>query len=289
MKAIITVGIPCSGKTHFSDQFCKKNGWININRDSLRFSIFGHKDWSTYKFKGNGEKLITNIQHRMIDECALLARNIIISDTNLHEGRRNSLKAYLESKGYEVEIKDFPVDLVTAYKRDAIRPNGVGREVIYDFYNRWLEYIGRKTYKGNINLDNAVVFDVDGTLAEMHNRGPFDWDKVGHDRIKPEVCTMLDGFREQGYKIVIMTGRDGVAFEKTKAWLEHHDIIFDDIYIRPAGDNRKDSIIKEEMFWKYVAPNYNVKAVVDDRPQVCRMWRELGLQVIQVADPYKEF
>jgi hypothetical protein len=59
--------------------------------------------------------------------------------------------------------------------------------------------------------------------------------------------------------------------------------------MRQAGDMRKDSIIKSEIFWENVAPNYDVKMVIDDRPQVTRMWRSIGLNVLQVGNPYVEF
>ncbi len=52
---------------------------------------------------------------------------------------------------------------------------------------------------------------------------------------------------------------------------------------------RKDTIVKEEIFWRDIADNYNVQFVIDDRPSVARMWRELGLKVFQVGDPHIEF
>jgi hypothetical protein len=60
--------------------------------------------------------------------------------------------------------------------------------------------------------------------------------------------------------------------------------------MRKAGDGRKDTIVKKEMFLELVHPNYNVEFIVDDRPSVCRMWREeIGLKVLQVGDPHIEF
>lgn len=52
---------------------------------------------------------------------------------------------------------------------------------------------------------------------------------------------------------------------------------------------RKDTIIKEELFWKPIADNYNVQFVLDDRLSVCRMWRDLGIKVLQVGNPHIEF
>ena len=53
--------------------------------------------------------------------------------------------------------------------------------------------------------------------------------------------------------------------------------------MRREGDNRKDSIVKHELFWKVVAPHWNVIGVLDDRQQVVDMWRSMGLTCAQVA------
>lgn len=49
MKAIITVGISGSGKTTWAEQ---QEGFININRDDIRFDYFcgGVRDWKLYSF-----------------------------------------------------------------------------------------------------------------------------------------------------------------------------------------------------------------------------------------------
>jgi hypothetical protein len=60
------------------------------------------------------------------------------------------------------------------------------------------------------------------------------------------------------------------------------------LVMREQGDSRKDTIVKKEMFDKYIKGKYNVLYVVDDRPCVCRMW-SLGLKVMQVGNPYIEF
>lgn len=53
--------------------------------------------------------------------------------------------------------------------------------------------------------------------------------------------------------------------------------------MRPEGDERKDSIVKQEIYEKYIKDRYNVRFVLDDRNQVVDMWREVGLKVLQVA------
>ena len=54
--------------------------------------------------------------------------------------------------------------------------------------------------------------------------------------------------------------------------------------MRPAGDRRRDSIVKAELFDRKVRDEYRVLVVLDDRKQVVDMWRSLGLTCLQVAE-----
>ncbi|MFM2314164.1 MAG: hypothetical protein RLZZ04_3440, partial [Cyanobacteriota bacterium] len=83
--------------------------------------------------------------------------------------------------------------------------------------------------------------------------------------------------------IIIMSGRTDDAQEKTEAWLAKYGIKYQHIYMRATNDTRKDSIVKQELFKRFVQNKYNVSFILDDRQQVVDMWRALGLTVFQVA------
>ena len=78
-----------------------------------------------------------------------------------------------------------------------------------------------------------------------------------------------------------MTGRDGIALDKTKKWLDDVGVVYDNIFIRAVNDSRKDSVIKREIYEKEIKGKYNIIAIFDDRNQVVEMWRSLGLTVLQ--------
>lgn len=289
MKAIVTIGISASGKTTFAKEWAKKNNAIISNRDDLRFALTGAKDWSEYKFNKHTETLITAIQHDTIDIAAAAKKDIIIADTNLNKTYRDKLIEILTSVGYEVEIKTFPITLEEAWRRDSLRTNGVGHHVIYKQYQQWLEYIERRKYEPSTSKANAIIVDVDGTLASVGNRKPYDWDKVGLDTVRPIVKQMVNAFSFT-HKIIVVSGRDSICRDATKTWLLTNDIAFNQLLMRSEGDMRKDTIIKEEIFWNNIAENYNVEAVFDDRPCVVRMWHDIGIKnVISVADQNVEF
>jgi hypothetical protein len=54
--------------------------------------------------------------------------------------------------------------------------------------------------------------------------------------------------------------------------------------MRDIYDSRRDSVVKREIFEREVRDRYHVVGVFDDRMQVVKMWRELGLTVFQVAE-----
>lgn len=136
-------------------------------------------------------------------------------------------------------------------------------------------------------MQKAILCDIDGTLAKMNDRSPFDWAKVGEDDVNLPIKKLLDLFNcpYSVYEIILMSGRDEVCRKQTELWLLLNGIHHGELFMRPAGDNRKDSIVKKELYEKHIKEKYEVLFVLDDRNQVVEMWRnELGLTCLQVAE-----
>lgn len=291
MKAIVTVGIPASGKSTFAETLSAS--WRELNRDEIRKQLHRRTNgteftWSQWKWKR--EKEVTDIFQVRLRDALECKKNIICSDTNLHEGRRSQLIAQLEGLGYDVEVKVFHVEFDEACKRDAARPNGVGISVIAEMYEKYskqfIKQACRSEYASHTWKPEAIIVDIDGTLAKMVSRGPFEWDKVGEDEPNWTVVEIVRGMKALGKIVIIMSGRDGIAQTATELWLNKHGIQYDEFYIRTPGDMRDDRIIKSELYFNNVDGRYNVTAVFDDRPKVCQMWRSIGLDVIQIGNPY---
>lgn len=134
--------------------------------------------------------------------------------------------------------------------------------------------------------NRAVLVDIDGTLAiRTGDRSPFDWSRVGEDDPNPPVIELVQIIRAAGqHRIILMSGRDESCRTQTEMWLDAQQVPFDELYMRPEKDNRKDSIVKEELYRKHVDGRYDVAFIVDDRNQVVAMWRSLGLSCFQVAE-----
>ena len=284
LTIILTKGLPASGKTTWAENFVQGNPeYRNLNRDDLRYMLFG-KD---YKFSKARETQISDAQENLARMFIKDGLSLVISDTNLNPKVEQRWKVFAEYWKASFVIQDFTdVPLHTCIERDLLRGEKVGKKVINGMYTRYLE---PKPYEGNTKNPNAVVFDIDGTLAKMTTRGPFDWDRVGEDELIQQTLEALEGFGDQGYHIILLSGRDGICEPQTKQWLEDHGVLYDRLFMRAEGDNRPDYIVKDELFTNHVEPDYNVFAVVDDRPQVCRMWRQKGLFVFNVGNPDLDF
>jgi len=298
--AFITVGVSGSGKSTWAEEMVEQlteqgERVVRLERDRARALIYAEKrdttadqfNWQKWNWKWEG--LVSNLIDERMKEAMDNGDHIIVSDTNLHVGRRNALIKKLADAGYEVVVKEFPIRYEEAVKRDSFRKNGVGPSVIAKQFEQWdAEHTNR--YVPDESLPQAIVFDIDGTLAHMAGkRGPFEWDKVDVDDPDEMVIAMAKAYAAAGYVIVVLSGRDGSCRDLTEKWLVKHNVPFSELHMRAAADQRSDYIIKEELFDAHLRNRFNVKMMVDDRPQVCRMWRGLGLKVAQMGNPHVEF
>lgn len=287
----ILIGIPGSGKSTWAKLFIKTNkDWVRINRDDFRFML---KDEPL--LDREGEKIVTQLVNNAIKISAKAGKNIIIDQTNCNLSLLNEL-IYFCRKFSEVEFKLFDIDLNVAIERDLKRERSVGQEVIKKMYNN-LDNVKKnfdfKPLKKQVNIPiigisskiQAVIFDIDGTLALMSkDRGPFEWKKVGLDCINTSVCDALIAHYKAGKYIILLSGRDGICRSETEKWLKDNYIPYHELYMRGINDMRKDVVIKQEIYKKHIEPKYSVVSIYDDRDQVVEGWRELGLTCFQVAE-----
>lgn len=127
----------------------------------------------------------------------------------------------------------------------------------------------------------AIIVDIDGTLAHMVDRSPYDPSKY-HTDVIDEV--IRDHVNRYPYKVIVVSGRDDTYKEVTERWLKLNQVEYDEIFMRPAEDKREDSIVKLQLYKKHIEPHYDIEYVLDDRNRVVKMWRENGLKCLQVAE-----
>jgi predicted kinase len=282
-EIIMTRGVPASGKTTWAREFVKENSnYVNLNRDDFRAMLYG----SDYKFSRAREATVTIAQRGAAVAALTEGKSVIISDTNLSKSVQDSWWRVALPFGASIKVtyKNFDCELDVALKRNAMRDGGVPPEVVWRMHGQYMKqvHVDSKVRHDPL-LPNAIIVDVDGTVANHEGmRSPYNWGEVGKDTPHEDIIQLVRMLSEN-FTVIIMTGRDGECAEETKSWLSRYQIPFKHFYIREEGDQRKDSIIKRELFDNNVRGVYNVKYVIDDRAQVVNMWRDLGLRVLDVA------
>lgn len=293
-RLLITRGLPASGKTTFARKL--QPYVVRVNRDDLRRMLHGRR-----LFTQRAEAQVTHAQRAAVEALLRAHADVIVDDTNL---RAKTVREWAELAARchaTFEVHDFTdVPLDECLRRDAGRPEDdrVGEEAIRRMHQRYLAgkslplpvpYVepggAGVVYEPDPELPPVVLVDIDGTVALMNGRGPYDWDRVGEDAPNHAVIAAVRAMHAAGHAIVFCSGRDEVCRAETQAWLDLYvDVPYEGLFMRPAGDSRKDAIVKREIFDEEIRDRWRVIGVFDDRQQVVRMWRALGLTVFQVAE-----
>jgi predicted kinase len=286
-KIILTRGLPASGKSTWAREFVKNsNGKAKrVNKDDLR-EMIDSSVWS----KAN-EQMILDARDALVDVFLHgKAETIVIDDTNFEQKHFDKMQEYADAyKKYTdadvtVEYKDFlDVSLDVCLERDAARIKPVGEKVIKSMHQRYILPTIKEAYT-NVKNGNAIICDIDGCAAHRCDRNWFEYDKVINDEPDFAVRNIVNAFYEKGYSVLFVSGREGTAIckELTQRWLNENGFKHHALYMRKEGDFRRDSIVKEEIYNKYIKDKFDVEFVLDDRNQVCSMWREIGLKCLQV-------
>ena len=277
MKILLLRGLPASGKSTYAKELVTKDhNWVRVNKDDLRAMMNGGV------FSRKLEEQIVRTERKLAEDALKIGKSVVIDDTNFNPDHEEYFRRLAKMHMVEFEVKFFDTPLEVCIERDNKRPNGVGEAVIRKMYNQYLKP-QQAVYEHNKNLRTAIICDIDGTLAHMKDRSPYDWSRVYQDEVDPIIKKLLDTIKYK-YLIILTSGRDEVCREETNKWLRENDVPYGMLLMRPEGDIRKDSIVKRELFERYIRDYYNIEFVLDDRNQVVDMWRSLGLKCLQVQD-----
>lgn len=143
------------------------------------------------------------------------------------------------------------------------------------------------------NKPGVWLVDIDGTVALMDDRGPFDWhrvyeDKPNHDvirviRILARVTQMMSD--DNLPSLMFVSGRLETCRLETERWLrENVWSCWRALHMRPMVDQyMPDQELKRRIYREEIEPSYQVLGVFDDRRKVVDMWRSLDLTVFHTA------
>lgn len=292
----ITIGCSNSGKSTWAHEQWKQNSdkVVIVNRDKIRELLFSYTEESVSEYYSRPdlnklEKQVTKYEDTLINEALYEKKTVIVDATHLEQ---KYIKRF-EYWNVPLELVWFNITLKEALTRNMSRIRQVDESIIkkqFDKYitlrNNFSDYsFSPKIFEQNRNLPPCVIYDIDGTIAKMNGRSPYDWKRVGEDFMIHNVCATIDWIGDLELKnrptVIICTGRDGEALEDTERWLIQNDIYYDEIFIRSKGDMRPDWVVKEEM-WETISKKNYIIGMYDDRLQVVRRARALELKVFNV-------
>lgn len=293
----ITRGYPASGKTTWSKAQAAESGWARVCRDDLRRMLFGLDGRLPHEL----EHRVSLAEQAQVEALLKAGVSVVVDATHLRLRTARTWADMALRLGATFTVHDFPAPVGECVRRDAQRGAAGGRAVgetrireMADKFpqSRWEPVLPRvreghslpDPYVVDPTLPPAYIVDVDGTLAEMVDRGPFDWHLVGTDKPSTGTVEMVRRLSMDA-RIVVMSGRDESCRGTTEKWLTDHSVPFDELHMRPARDIRKDSAVKLELFDKQVRHRFNVLGAIDDRLSVCRLWHQLGIPLFRVGDP----
>lgn len=319
-KIFLPVGIPGSGKSTWAKAEVAKDpdNWCRINNDDIRAMLNGSV-WSA-----EYEKFITETRTFLIREALKRGKNVIVDNLNINRRRFDDVVkiARAVNGNFQVIEKPFYIEVEEAIERDSKREGKaqVGEKVIrkwfkesggkqHKFYKPRTEIISTQTWDAPkvdapVAIPGApevVIVDLDGTLALMNGRSPYDATHCDRDLPNYPVIKTVLAHVAAGRKIIFCSGREDKFREPTIRFIEKYCSIDNEqitkdrdwvpvvkpieyqLHMRKSGDMRKDSIIKEEIYNEHIKDKFNVLLVLDDRDQVVQFWRSKGLSCFQVA------
>lgn len=293
-KVIICKGLSGSGKSTFSNEYKRNNpNVLIVTKDDIRKTmgvIVG--DNSTIV----KESKVVEKRNELIIKGLEKGMTIISCDTNLNPIHIKNIKALVFPKYrdlYDVEIKDFTdVPLDVCIERCANRTEGkeFWRKIIMDQKDQWLE---TPKMEQDRDLEWIVLCDSDGCINHVSkDRSPYDGSLCHLDEPNEIVIDYLRMIKEtKGMRIVIMSGLEDKYRTNRENWYIANNVPYDELYMRTAGDSRKDYIIKDELFEKYIKDKYYVYAVIEDRMMMRRHYTNKGLsdRMFSIGNCFKEF
>lgn len=138
-----------------------------------------------------------------------------------------------------------------------------------------------------MELPKTILCDIDGTLALLGDRSPYDTSTAAEDLLNYPIANILEVYDNQkvyDVSLILISGREERFRKITEKWLHQHGIThYKALFLRKSGDFRKDTIVKKEIYEKQIKGKYDVLFVLEDRDQVVKMWRDEGLTCLQVA------
>jgi len=304
-------GIPGGGKSTIAKQILEINApALRINRDDLRAMTGAVRP---------PESLIIESERKLARLWLSLGITVVVDDTNLTARSHASWSELAKQAGAALRFIDVhaansergrlgnsieQARLVNSERETPVPEDAMDNfQALYQDYRVFLTPHPNLTHlTGPLRLPRprAIICDLDGTLLYSDGkRNMYDpGDACLTDTWNYGLLDIMAALRLDSSigKIIFLTGRtlskatEAATLQKLheKFYSRHFGSVDDrtstfSLLGRGPADTRADWLVKKDFFLSLIAPQYHVAYVFDDRPQVCRMWQQLGLPLYQLG------
>lgn len=284
-------GYPGSGKSTTA----RSMGKAVVSRDDLRRALF-----DDLRLTEAGENAVTLVEEAAVKALLKDNRDVVVDAMHVNPRYLRKWAKLAARMGVDFRVVDVRTSVDQCVEQDDspdrwVDGKYVGESVIRRIakrfpMERWPEVrmpdMSVEPYAPPMDAPAAIVVDIDGTLAHMTGRSPYDYSRVNEDTVDHVVRDIVNTFALT-HEVLVVSGRDSSCREETLKWLENNYVTFDELLMRPenAVDNHGNKLpdwqVKLALFNEHIRDSYNVHFVIDDRQQVVDMWRRLGLKCLQ--------
>ena len=287
LKLYIMRGIPASGKTTTAKKLVTDNpNTVRYSWDDLR-NMMG-KYWDIDR-----ERLpfLKESRNQFLDFWMTSKWNIVIDNTNLNSKDEiyytNIINSYNQSHTtkYDLEYINCFTPVEECIRRDKLRSNPIGEKVIRDFWKRYkqliisIQHTEFNNNQNNIDIskENAIIVDLDGTIALNYILQPFYNCK---DLIKDNKPIRSTINIVENYKgvVIFVTGRSEESREATTNWISNNmNINTYKLLMREEGNLINSADLKEKIYKEQIQPYYNIDFALEDSEEVIERYKKLKI------------
>ena len=320
---LLLSGLPASGKTTYALNWLAEepDQRVRVNYDELRVELYG-EGW---RFNYKEEAAMKAVAIARASDALKVQKSVVIDNTNLTPRARKQWKDLAIRLGAAYEEHEIDTSVAECVRRDRLREGKarVGRAVIerMALFNGWIDWTD---YEGEFvicdvdgtladcghrlhHIKPTLTHKLDCTwkptpllVAPMQcpqcGRKPQkDWDAFfaacKDDTPIAPIVSLAGMLVDACYTLIIVSGRPVDQCGKaTEGWLdalESSASCYTHLFMRGGPhDHRPDYEVKQEIL--DLLPKERIAYVIDDRPQVLRMWQANGLTTLAVGT-LKEF
>ena len=142
-------------------------------------------------------------------------------------------------------------------------------------------------------LNPCYIVDIDGTVALIDGRSPYDGAKAHTDKVNVPIARLVDNFRTSNKTVAVIfsTGRSEKYRDITLSWLKENELFCDEdstLLMRPLDEKKPDAEVKKDNYYEHIHGKYNVELVIEDRARVTKMYRD-DLRLPTIEPWYSNF